>query len=90
MNPMHFHEPASNGDSKLIKGLIILIDIFRKYRPNKLRGQCLYEISCTAYAKQALRSHGFCQGLLLSTKRVLSCNARGYDPQLETIHYIKQ
>ncbi len=44
---------------------------------------CRYEPSCSAYAIEALRTHGAVRGLGLAAWRVLRCNpwgGSGYDP----------
>jgi len=48
-----------------------------------MAGSCRYAPSCSAYAIEAIESHGAAKGLLLATKRICSCHpwhAGGYDP----------
>ena len=44
---------------------------------------CIYYPSCSAYAEEALETHGWRRGLILSIRRLLRCHplARGgFDP----------
>ncbi len=44
---------------------------------------CRYYPSCSQYALEALRVHGPIKGLIMGTKRILSCHpwgGHGYDP----------
>ncbi len=44
---------------------------------------CRYVPTCSTYAIEALRKHGFFKGLRLAIKRILSCHpwgGEGYDP----------
>ena len=50
---------------------------------------CRYEPSCSAYAIEALRTHGALRGLGLAVWRVLRCNpwgGCGYDPVPRCAH----
>ena len=50
---------------------------------------CRYEPSCSAYAIEALRTHGAVRGLSLAAWRVLRCNpwgGSGYDPVSRCAH----
>lgn len=64
----------------------ILIGLLKAYRVviSPLYGNvCRYYPSCSAYALQAVQTHGAARGSWLATKRLLSCHpwARGgYDP----------
>jgi uncharacterized protein len=45
--------------------------------------RCRYHPTCSAYAVEALRSHGLVRGLALAAWRLLRCNPLsrgGYDP----------
>ena len=61
---------------KFIKGYKFLI--------SPLLGQsCRYLPTCSEYSIEALRTHGFSKGLMLSFKRILSCHPwgnSGFDP----------
>jgi putative membrane protein insertion efficiency factor len=63
--------------------LIFLIAVYQKLLSPWLPPTCRFTPSCSQYAKEALRRHGFFQGMFLSLKRLLKCHpfhAGGYDP----------
>jgi putative membrane protein insertion efficiency factor len=39
-----------------------------------LGGRCIYKISCSQYAIHAFQTYSFGNALMLSAKRILSCN----------------
>jgi len=57
--------------------LIAMIRVYRLTLSGLLGGQCRFEPSCSAYAEEAIRTHGAGRGLLLATWRVLRCNPFG-------------
>jgi len=60
----------------LIKGYQILISPL-------LQSSCRYDPTCSHYAIDALKTHGFLKGTLLAIKRIGSCHpwgGSGYDP----------
>lgn len=64
----------------------VLIGIVRVYqytlRPI-IGAQCRFEPHCSAYAIEALRTHGALRGTWLTARRVLRCNpwhSGGHDP----------
>lgn len=60
----------------LIRGYQLLL------RP-LLPAACRFEPSCSEYARQALRAHGFRRGGWLAARRILRCHPLhlgGYDP----------
>ncbi len=65
---------------------ILLIWLLKAYRfaISPLYGQvCRYHPTCSAYALQAVQTHGAIRGIYLSARRVLRCHpwsAGGYDP----------
>ncbi|MGL5254098.1 MAG: membrane protein insertion efficiency factor YidD [Brevinema sp.] len=59
------------------------LGIYKKYLSPQLKPACRFEPSCSIYAMDALRVHGFWKGMFLTVKRVLRCNplgGSGYDP----------
>jgi len=63
--------------------LILPVRIYQWVISPWLPRTCRYEPTCSQYAIEALRVHGPVTGLLLGTKRILSCHpwgGHGYDP----------
>lgn len=63
--------------------LIVPVKIYQWVISPWLPKTCRYEPSCSQYAIEALREHGPITGLLLGTKRILSCHpwgGYGHDP----------
>lgn len=69
---------------QLITKMLLLPVYFYKYCISPYTPpSCRYTPTCSEYAVQALKKHGPIKGLLLATKRILSCNpwgGSGYDP----------
>ena len=69
---------------------IILIKFIKGYRfliSPLLGHSCRYLPTCSEYAIEALKTFGFFKGLLMSSKRILSCHpikflggGEGFDP----------
>lgn len=56
---------------------------YRRFISPALPARCRFHPSCSAYAVEALRTHGAVAGLALAGWRLLRCqpfNAGGYDP----------
>ena len=65
------------------RGLIALINFYRKYLSAFKQPCCRYHPTCSAYAVEAIGRHGALKGALLAVWRVLRCNPfgkGGYDP----------
>ena len=65
---------------KLIKGYQLLVSPF-------LGNSCRYLPTCSEYSIEAFKNFGFFKGVLMSTKRILSCHpikflggGGGFDP----------
>lgn len=64
----------------------LLIGLIRAYKlvvSPLLPPSCRYYPTCSQYAVEALRRHGFVRGCWMSARRVLSCHPfsrGGYDP----------
>lgn len=64
----------------------VLITLIRSYQyliSPFIGPTCRFYPSCSAYAEEALKSHGVARGLWLSTKRLARCHpfsAGGVDP----------
>lgn len=69
--------------SFLIMLLTIPIKLYQWIISPFLPKTCRYEPSCSQYAIEALRIHGPFKGLVIGTRRILSCHpwgGHGYDP----------
>lgn len=68
----------------MIAGLLILcVRIYQWTLRPFIGAHCRFEPTCSAYAIEALQSHGATAGALLATRRVLRCNpwcSGGLDP----------
>lgn len=54
---------------------IFLVSLYRSFlSPLKGAGCCRFEPTCSAYAMEALRVHGFWRGMGLSIWRILRCH----------------
>ena len=63
--------------------LIIPVKVYQWVISPMLPKTCRYHPTCSEYAIQSLRIHGPLVGLLLGTKRILSCHpwgGHGHDP----------
>ncbi len=70
----------ANGVTQL---LIKLIRIYQRWVSPMTAPHCRFQPSCSAYAVEALESHGLVRGSVLSLWRLLRCNpwgGSGYDP----------
>ncbi|MBE7559621.1 membrane protein insertion efficiency factor YidD [bacterium] len=62
---------------------IVLIRVYRLVLGPWTRGACRFYPSCSHYAEEAFRVHGFWRGLALAGARLLRCHPwhpGGYDP----------
>ncbi len=63
--------------------LIILIKFYKKAISPFLPNSCRFYPTCSSYAIEALKQHGFFKGIWLATKRVAKCHPfhpGGFDP----------
>lgn len=63
--------------------LVLLVRIYQWTLRPFIGAHCRFEPSCSAYAVEALQSHGALLGAALSARRILRCNpwtAGGFDP----------
>ncbi len=63
--------------------LLAPVRMYQRLISPALPRRCKYEPTCSAYAVQALRSHGPLRGMVLAGWRLLRCNPfshGGYDP----------
>jgi len=71
------------------RGGLALVGFYRRFLSKPLHlllgpaAGCRFEPSCSAYAAEAIRTHGFVKGTLRGLWRILRCNPfhpGGYDP----------
>jgi putative membrane protein insertion efficiency factor len=66
-----------------VRGLLLLIEVYRVTLGPLLGGFCRFEPSCSVYAEEALVRHGAARGALLGLRRLLRCHPfhrGGFDP----------
>ncbi|GAA1483132.1 hypothetical protein GCM10009624_35720 [Gordonia sinesedis] len=65
------------------RGVIFLIELYRTWISPLRLPTCRFEPTCSAYAVEALTTHGFVRGGTLAVLRLLKCgpwHKPGYDP----------
>lgn len=65
------------------RALIVPIVFYRRFISPLLGPVCRYQPTCSAYALEALRTHGALRGGWLAVRRIARCHpfhAGGYDP----------
>ena len=87
---MTIRRPTSQNLAPRNLGVTILsapIHFYRRYLSALLPPACRFQPSCSAYALEALQSHGPLRGLLLAVKRLSRCHpiawlggGSGFDP----------
>jgi putative membrane protein insertion efficiency factor len=63
--------------------LLAPVRLYQRLVSPALPRRCKYEPTCSAYAVEALRTHGPLRGVVLAVWRLLRCNPfshGGYDP----------
>lgn len=63
--------------------IIVLIRAYRLFISGLLGHVCRFYPSCSCYAEEAIKRHGFIKGSYLAIRRVLRCHpwhAGGFDP----------
>jgi putative membrane protein insertion efficiency factor len=67
----------------LVSVFSLPVRLYRRFVSRALPRRCKYEPTCSAYALEALRSHGALRGGVLAGWRLLRCNPfshGGHDP----------
>ena len=67
----------------LTRALLALIRFYQRRISPHLGANCRFPPTCSAYAAQAIQTHGPAKGCLLAAWRILRCNPFGrwgYDP----------
>jgi putative membrane protein insertion efficiency factor len=76
-------QPGGRLSRLLLAVLIAPIEAYRRWISPALPPRCRFYPSCSAYALEALRTHGPVAGMLLAGWRVMRCHPfhpGGYDP----------
>jgi uncharacterized protein len=63
--------------------LVLPIEVYRRFVSPFLGQRCRFAPSCSAYAVEAIRTHGAMRGLWLAVRRIARChpwNPGGVDP----------
>ena len=66
---------------------LLPVRLYRWFLSPFLGGHCRYHPTCSAYAIEAIETHGIGRGYLLALRRVGRCHplgGSGYDPVPET------
>jgi len=69
--------------SVIVKLITLMIRAYQYIISPYLAPSCRYSPTCSEYAIEAFQRFGFFRGLILSTKRILSCHpwhCGGHDP----------
>jgi uncharacterized protein len=75
-------EPARR-PGPVARVLLVPVNIYRQWISPVLPPSCRFEPSCSAYAVEALTTHGALRGVWLTVRRLLRCgpwHPGGYDP----------
>lgn len=62
----------------LRKIIVLPIRFYQKIISPHIPNACLYNPSCSQYAKNAILKHGFLLGLILGITRIFRCNSSMY------------
>jgi putative membrane protein insertion efficiency factor len=63
--------------------LILLVRLYQLFLSPLVGGSCRYVPSCSAYAVEAIQTHGAGRGALLALRRIARCHpfgGHGHDP----------
>lgn len=76
-------QPASRRAGPVATVLLVPVRFYRKWISPALPPSCRFTPSCSAYAVEALTTHGALRGTWLTARRLLRCgpwHPGGYDP----------
>ena len=72
----------SGGTSLLARPLVAVVHAYQVLRAGR-PSPCRFDPSCSAYAIDALQTHGAARGMVLAVRRLTRCHpwgGQGYDP----------
>lgn len=58
----------------LVEALVLPIRLYQRFLSPFTPPTCRFRPTCSAYAVEALRTHGLARGLYLSVRRILRCH----------------
>ena len=67
---MSLGQPVSPG----ARALVALIGLYRRFISPLLPRTCRYEPTCSAYAAEAIATHGMIRGTALALRRIARCH----------------
>jgi putative membrane protein insertion efficiency factor len=76
-------DQAEHKAGPVARVLLVPVNFYRRWISPVLPPSCRFEPSCSAYAVEALTTHGALRGSWLSLRRLLRCgpwHRGGYDP----------
>ncbi len=79
-------------DGLVAKIIVPIIKVYRTFISPILPPSCRFYPSCSSYAIEAYRKHGFIKGTFLAAFRIVKCNPfhhGGFDPVPDNFHFIK-
>ncbi|MFC4854894.1 membrane protein insertion efficiency factor YidD [Actinophytocola glycyrrhizae] len=77
------HGTATRRPGPVARVLLVPVNFYRRWISPVLPPSCRFEPSCSAYAVEALTTHGALRGFWLTVRRLLRCgpwHPGGYDP----------
>lgn len=76
--------PYKTGARRMRQFLASFIEFYSYLISPLLGGNCRFTPSCSAYAREAILTHGICKGSMLTITRIMSCHPWsgrcGHDP----------
>lgn len=73
----HRHSQDARGLSGKVGSAVF--HFYKSYISSQDSRRCMYALSCSAYAMEAVRAHGFWSGLLMGLDRYTRCNGQHRD-----------
>lgn len=67
----------------ILDGLVLIIRLWQRILSPFMGNNCRFQPTCSAYAREALETHGIIRGAAYSVCRILRCNSLsrgGFEP----------